>query len=59
MHWTRAASPAVSARVVCASMIRTSTAPKRGCGRTSHQRKVGSGTASQRISTSTASAYSA
>ena len=40
-------------------MIRTSTVPKRGCGRTSHQRKVGSGTASQRISTSTDSTYSA
>ena len=56
---TRAAIAADSPSFVCASMIRTSTVPKRGCGRTSHQRKVGSGTASQRISTSTVSTYSA
>ena len=53
IDWTSAASAAVSASVVWASMIRTSTVPKRGWGRTSHQRKVGSGTASERIRTST------
>ena len=59
MHWTSAVSAALSAGVVCASMIRTSTVPNRGCGRTSHQRKVGSGIAPLRISRSTASTYSA
>ena len=49
------ASAAVSSTLVCASMIRTSTVPKRGCGRTSHHRNVGSGIAPQRMSRSTAS----
>ena len=48
----------VSATVLCTSIMRTSTVPKRGCGRTSHQRKVGSAKASQRSSTSTASTQS-
>ena len=38
MHCTSATIAAVSATVDCTSMIRTSTVPKRGCGRTSHQR---------------------
>ncbi len=54
MHCTSAASAVVSGTVLWASRIRTSTVPKRGCGRTSHQRNVGSGNASQRISVSTA-----
>ena len=55
MHWTRATSAAVSSTLDCTSMIRTSTVPKRGCGRASHHRKVGSGMAPQRTSRSTAS----
>ena len=58
MHCTSAASAAVSATAVCASRMRTSTVPKRGWGRTSHHRNVGSGKASQRISRSTASTQS-
>ena len=58
MHWTRAVRPTVSARVLWASRILTSTVPKRGWGRTSHQRKVGSSKASQRSSTSTVSTQS-
>ena len=51
-------APRCRAARVCASMIRTSSVPNRGCSRTSHHRNVGSGNAPQRISTSTASTYS-
>ncbi len=54
----RAVSAAVAAIVAWASMIRTSTVPKRGWGRTSHHRNVGSGKARVRISRSTTSTYS-
>ena len=58
-HCTSAASAAVSATRVCASITRTSSVPKRGCSRTSHHRNVGSGKASQRSSMSMLSTYSA
>ncbi len=48
----------VASRVTCASMIRTSIVPTRGCTRTSHQRKLGSGNASQETSMSTVLTHS-
>jgi hypothetical protein len=53
MACTSAASTAVSWTVIWASMIRISIVPKRGCGRMSHHRKVGSGKAPARSRAST------
>ena len=52
-------SPPSATSSVWASQILTSIVPNRGCGRTSHHRKVGSGNASQLISRSTVSTHSA
>ncbi len=53
MHCTSAVRAAVSATVIWASMMRTSTVPNLGWGLTSHHRKLGSANASQRIIRST------